>query len=653
MSLNRLVISHNVLKKVTTQCGRCMSTTTSASSNNEVKTRIEIPTRIERSPTAVLEALASTLERDFTAAHYKFHDDPFLTPMSNLAKRTYALSKESGRMAARYFLEKYPHLFYRDDAEPKIPRFSYSDSFTDATQVDESDLINCIACRQVANAVQVFQNCKSQKVTLSQEALQALLEMLCFNNSMEGPDTDFLEQSWYKQREDRSEKKKTWNDGASAEEVFQSMPEKTPQAINTMICGLGRFNAAEKAFKMYEDARGNNILLDTNTYNYILKAVSFLRGSGDSQWELILDILRDMSVTNTSPNLGTLNEILDTLSRLGTWRHAKNMALRTMAEMRGLGVEPSIGSYALILKIFSNDRTGGAAPHVLHDIMDQLEEKDIVIRHPKDVIFFASAMATANEPLADLDLAFRVHKLLLKGDNYKLIGDAVKESTYFQNLMRLLCTSETMNGIRDFYVKYVPSMYTPEPGVMAQLINAAEFHEAFDFLVFIWTDIISFEYTTREQVYKPFIRALANAKTKDKDIHEKFVNITSQFIEKINTAVAEEKYGAAVTVWSGETLSLCLKIFLNAGDLDKANDVLKKLSAEQNKIMGFADTEILQDYCHKLIEAGKTRSLVECCKYASDVGNDYVIKFVGEHLDKIPEEDNNRKRLIQVIQSIS
>jgi hypothetical protein len=68
--------------------------------------------------------------------------------------------------------------------------------------------------------------------------------------------------------------------------------------------------------------------------------------------------------------------------------------------------------------------------------------------------------------------------------------------------------------------------------------------------------------------------------------------------------------------------------------------------------VGFADTEILQEYCDKLIETGETKGLAECCKYASDVGNDFVLKFVGESLDKIPQDDNTKK-LVQIIQSVS
>ena len=431
------------------------------------------------------------------------------------------------------------------------------------------------------------------------------------------------------------------------------MPEKTPEAVNAFICGLGKFNAADKAYKTFEEARAQNMLLDTDTYNHIIKTVSFLRGSGDSRWELILDILRDMSVTNTKPNLGTLNEILEILSRLGTWKHAKTMALKIISEMKATGVEPSLGSFSLLLTVFVNDRTGGASPQVLYDIMDQLDNTVFKIRHPKDVTFFVTAMSVANDPLADLDLAFRIHQLLLLGDNYKLIGDALKESVYYQNLMKLLCTSETMDGLRDFYLKYVPSVYTPEPGVMSEIIQAVDFHEGYDFLPFLWTDIVAFEYVTRDQVYKPFLRAISSPKIKDKELLDKLVKVTDDFMQKIDIAVSQEKYGSAQTVWSGEQLSACMKIYLNASNIEKATEVLKKLSEKQNEIAGFADTEVLQEYCQKVIETKELDCLVLCCKYASDVGNDFVMKYVAESMDKIPQDDPNRKRLTQLIQNVS
>lgn len=36
-------------------------------------------------------------------------------------------------------------------------------------------------------------------------------------------------------------------------------------------------------------------------------------------------------------------------------------------------------------------------------------------------------------------MAERLHALLMKGDNYKLVGDAYKESIYYRHLVTVAC----------------------------------------------------------------------------------------------------------------------------------------------------------------------------------------------------------------------
>lgn len=67
-----------------------------------------------------MQALAAVTKTDPTAAHYKYHDDPYLIPLSNNNKRIYALAQESGRKAARWIRDEHPELFQHREAEPPI-----------------------------------------------------------------------------------------------------------------------------------------------------------------------------------------------------------------------------------------------------------------------------------------------------------------------------------------------------------------------------------------------------------------------------------------------------------------------------------------------------------------------------------------------------
>jgi pentatricopeptide repeat domain-containing protein 3 len=67
-----------------------------------------------------MQALASTVKPDPTAPHYKYHDDPYLTPLSNVGKRSFALSKESGRKAAQWIRAQNSELFQHKVSYPPV-----------------------------------------------------------------------------------------------------------------------------------------------------------------------------------------------------------------------------------------------------------------------------------------------------------------------------------------------------------------------------------------------------------------------------------------------------------------------------------------------------------------------------------------------------
>lgn len=96
---------HLIRRSSRGQQWRCSSTAV------ENKEKIEIPNYIQRSPTAILRALSQTVGFDPTASHFKYHDDPYLTPMSNVGKRTFALALESGRKSAKFILQRHSSLF--------------------------------------------------------------------------------------------------------------------------------------------------------------------------------------------------------------------------------------------------------------------------------------------------------------------------------------------------------------------------------------------------------------------------------------------------------------------------------------------------------------------------------------------------------------
>ena len=84
-----------------------------------------IPARVERGPTDILEALAGTVGKDFTAPHYRYHDDPWLIPYKLDSKRAFTLAKESGRKAAQFIMNQPPDLFEHNRIEADPPATAF------------------------------------------------------------------------------------------------------------------------------------------------------------------------------------------------------------------------------------------------------------------------------------------------------------------------------------------------------------------------------------------------------------------------------------------------------------------------------------------------------------------------------------------------
>lgn len=67
---------------------------------------------------------------------------------------------------------------------------------------------------------------------------------------------------------------------------------------------------------------------------------------------------------------------------------------------------------------------------ILVDILNVIEEKSLNIKDLADINFFTAAMENCRYHLQNVDVALRVHSILLKENNYNLIGDSYRESVY-------------------------------------------------------------------------------------------------------------------------------------------------------------------------------------------------------------------------------
>lgn len=601
-----------------------------SSKETSAEVPIVIPKRIQRGPTDILKALASTIQRDYTAPHYKYHDDPFFIPAGNPAKRSFALSKESGRKTAKFFLEKYPDSFANNPAVPNVPAFNPPTKvFNEETECSEDDLKSCIQATRINDSVTIYQNLKAKDTLISDETLLNLLELLTFYNCKEPLAEDLFEERWVYKQEGR-DTKRTWVGGLS-EEVFERIKDKDARAMSAMVQGMAKHYEAKKACGYYGQMKENGFTPSVHAFNNLISCSLFLHEGFEQRWTFVKEILTDMKIVGVSPTLITFNNALEVCSRFGSQASGKQHSLAILAEMRHLGIEPSLATFYFMLSIFCRDK--GPVSYILHDIMEIIKDKEFIVQDVRDVMFFVTAMEVCHNHLMDKELAYKVHELLEA--NYHMMGDAIKESVYYQNLFKLLSATETVDKLMELYNKYVPNLYTPEPSVLQDILEAIDIHKTPRYLPQLWSDIIVFGHAERDRIVAAVVHLTATLNPEDPNLQKQFVTIANDVMQRADEATKSERrqFGKAFE-WNAKMLADIITTCIIGGDMAGAWRALRKLYEDQQTIIGYPKVEPLRLFVETALEQGDHDKAFYCAKYATDLAYQEVAEFMKDNAEK-------------------
>ncbi|XP_063221190.1 small ribosomal subunit protein mS39 [Bacillus rossius redtenbacheri] len=578
---------------------------------------IKIPEKIKRGPTDILRALSSTVGRDYTAAHYKYHDDPYLIPTSNISKRTFALAKESGRKAAFWIRQENPFLFQHREADPPIQAFYPKPVFDENSDVSEEILLRCIADVCVSDALTVYELLCKKGIDVSEQAKLSLLQLACYHNCEDSLREDLFEERWFKQgTQKKAQHRKTWKDNGLAETIFNSLQEKKPEAYCAVIQGMVRFFQVDRAWQLYEETQAKGIPVTTETYNSLISVANYLREGNDLRWKLIEELLTAMARQGLAPDVSTLNSVLEAVSSMGMYWQAKTYALQAVKEFTSLGIEPSLASYYFLLVIFCKER--GPVSNILAEIMEHIRGRAFTIRDAKDTHFFVTAMEMCRRHLQDKDLAWQVDALLHTANNYDLIGDSYKESVYYRHFFALLCSMEPLDVFMDFYNKMVPNIYVPEPGIMEEVIKAVDMNGAMEHLPRLWSDMVMFDHTDRENLLVAVLGAMIrNQPAQDSDLAAQFAGVAWAVWLKL-VDHDEERYRQLRA--TGAMLGDVMVLLLRAGRFADACAVLGKLDRDQHAVVGVPAVAALQLFLDACVQQKDAQQAIACVRYCADAG---------------------------------
>jgi len=522
--------------------------------------------------------------------------------------------------------------------------------FTIESQVELSDLVTSIEHSHVNDAILVYSLLKKNNVEIPNELKQTFLELICFYNCEEPLEEDMVEERWFRQNQRLKERnRKTWKDNDTAEQLYNEIEPKTPQTYACIIRGMCKFYQVEKAYAIFQDCLANNIQLDVDSFNSILNVARFIKENADMRWTLMLDLLKTMNEKGISPNLGTLNACLNSISEMGT-KNAKEYTIQIMTEFKNIGIEPSLASYYHILHTFCRDR--GPVSHVLVDILNEIEGKEFEMRDIKDTMFFVTAMDVCRNHLYDLNLAKRVDAFLHQGENYNLIGDSYKESIYYRNYFTLLVQAEPFEKfMADYYHLLVPHVYIPEPSVMEEILKAVEVTGSIENIPLLWSHMICFEQISRDTLLALIVRIMLQNKPDltiktQENLKETFSHIAWDIWSKIEE---KNELRSKPVVWTGKLLGDILRIICTSEDVDRASVIMEKLLNDQQKILGEPDYVAMEDYVQLCIVKKQPSKAIQCLQYCTEIGFNESKNLAKTIYKGFTLDENHTRRVIRFV----
>ncbi|XP_043266912.1 protein PTCD3 homolog, mitochondrial [Venturia canescens] len=645
---NRQVTQQLLLRLQTLHLRSTSTATSSAASTSSNDQEIVIPIRIERGATDILSALEKTIKRDHTAPHYKFVDDPYLSPISNRGKRAFALSKEAGRKAAMWIHAEHAELFTERLADPEIKAFLPKARYETKEDASEELLLSAIKEVRIPDALTIYNLLEGE---VSVESKQALLELLCFYNSEEQLADDLSEERWYRKSVDRQ--RHIWKSCPEVEQLFDFLKNQdkpiAARAYSAMISGTAKYIKVDRAWALFEECEKNNIPLSITAYNHLIQLVTFVKDGLVERKQMLVEFFRKIANAGLSPNIETFNSALRVITAMQNPGPTKDLARTLFVEFKNIGIKPSLASYYFALVIFCKDR--GPRCSLLHDIMQELEGQKLVIQDPYDTFFFVTAMDVARNHLNDYELAQRVHKLLLTDNNYEFLGEGFKESIYYRHYMMLSLTHLPFEKFMELYDLMVPQIYIPEPSVIKEILEAIERSDpkmALEILPRIWSHMIRFEHLDREQLVSKGLNMMRTtcAAPADSTVKTQYADAAWSYWSYIQE---QSEYRTHKMVYNGIILGDVVVLLLRGDQFDRFHEVLRFLISQQNKIIGTMNTEQLTEIFESCLVRGDALSCLNILTYSADAGFEEAISMgqkMEENLPLTAEQQNLVTKII-------
>lgn len=510
-------------------------------------------------------------------------------------------------------------------AQPPIEAYLPPKLYTQESAVDVVALNDCIEKVDLPSAVTVYKALVANGTEIPADVKQSLLELVAFYNEASPLPVDSFEErdvvDGLSRRRDYTSPE--WRSGGFADRLFESIEPKTAAAYNTMILGLTKYKKTQQANALFDEVAGKNVPIDTTTYNAIIATQYEIFPRSEDRWRSAERLLQLMNERQVPPNVHTMNVILEVIRNAGGYEWQRQKALSVLAEFKALNIEPSVGSWYHILRIFCKDRV--PASGILVDILNHLGDSELKCEHEEDMSFFSTAMTVCCNHLKDFELATRVDRLLNVGNNHHLIGNSFTKRSYYRNYMLLALHSLPLPQFIEIFDDIVPNVHSLELNLSDAIISKINENGSIEYIPKFWSDMLiggllqhRFNRTVEEYLDvmcenppQPDVPAHAG-------LNDRFAECAWNYWQKLTFEVANER----VTNLAAEVLGKLLLLCARQKNLERATEIFDALveGARKTYVTGTASYESLSAFVSLCTENKQPSLAINALEYAVERG---------------------------------
>ncbi|OAF68443.1 Pentatricopeptide repeat domain-containing protein 3, mitochondrial [Intoshia linei] len=616
------------LKKLLVRQYRCRSV------YRPINADFNIPARIDRKSTDILETLSKSIKQTKNTLNYNFIDDPHLINQSSLMYL--ALNKASGRKTAKFVVDQYSHLFFNNPTVPKVEAFSSLKHKEDPPELNKTNFTafqDYLAQRNIPKCIELYQlNADSNgndKWKLDENMIEEFFSLMCFSNSDQLNIELEREENTFLSNDSEKFSGNTWKNEGFADKFFSEI-EKTDKIYNIYLCGLCRFGDTVRAKEIFEEM-DNNVKIFKSSYDAYIKIISYM--NNNSSWNYVKTICNKISKDGISPDVYTFEALFQYLSAVMSSRdYKKKLAVTLTTTMKNMNIEISLSCLYHLLDIFYSKYS--YEEKIAYQVFDYVKsaKKDNLTQNSYHYKFLPKLMNIAAQK-KDFKFATQINNLL-KASNMELLGDNLSISLYYHHYLLLLYQNVNLHNFFEIYSQIVPNIYVPNKNYMITLLKDV-LNRGPGHLEGLLMDIqdLNLQLSTLPTVLNHFKQILNKSLSIDKSTH----NVLKFYLKSLSSSIISNSmpnrlkiikpYALHIKNISGDDLSTLFEALMYFEHNKNVGLIFEQYMDYKNDIVGYLRPSCVYQLSKKFCR-NNLQSFSNCLLLCEEVGYDDISKKI-------------------------